>query len=120
MPENSPPRKVRCTVVGCNGTFSSVKEMVKHKVISPTHDYCSKCDEDFVDEERLLIHKIYSERHIVCPICGVEFKSERGCESHIRQVSLYPRLPSLLTFPESPHRADHRVPRLQVHLQNCQ
>lgn len=89
MSKKAPPGKVACTVLGCNFVFNSVNEMIKHKVTSPSHDYCSKCDEDFVDEERLLIHKIKSDLHIACPVCGLEFKSERGSKAHIQQVSRY-------------------------------
>jgi hypothetical protein len=89
MSENVHPTKVSCTVVGCKALFNSVKDMKKHKVISPDHDYCSKCDEDFEDEERFLLHKIKSDRHIACVVCGVEFRSEGGCNAHIQQVSRY-------------------------------
>lgn len=94
MSENVHPTKVSCTVVGCKALFNSVKDMKKHKVISPDHDYCSKCDEDFEDEERFLLHKIKSDRHIACVVCGVEFRSEGGCNAHIQQVSCCPDLTS--------------------------
>lgn len=91
MSQKAPPGpgKVPCTVLGCSFSFNSVNEMIKHKVTSPSHDYCSKCDQDFEDEERLLIHKIKSDLHIACPVCGLEFKSEGGCKAHIQQVSRY-------------------------------
>lgn len=82
-----PGSKVPCSYIGCNLTFNSVQEMIKHKLISPDHDYCAKCDEDFEDEERLLLHKVKTPRHKVCCICGVDFKSEVGRDHHIRQVS---------------------------------
>lgn len=84
------PSKVRCTYFGCVRTFDSVRDMKRHKILEPDHEYCKACDEDFEDEERLLVHKIKSNKHIVCPICGVDFRSEGGRDGHIRQVSLSP------------------------------
>ncbi|KKK18335.1 hypothetical protein AOCH_005959 [Aspergillus ochraceoroseus] len=69
----------------CTRYFNSTKEMTRHKIFDPEHEYCPKCDEDFQTEEQLLIHKIKSNKHIVCPVCGHEFGSEGGRDSHIRQ-----------------------------------
>jgi hypothetical protein len=79
---------VWCTYPECDLTFTTEKQMKKHKVLDPDHNYCRRCDEDFDDELGLHLHKARSSRHIVCVLCGDEFKSEGGRDIHTAQVSL--------------------------------
>ena len=77
--------KYPCTFKGCHFRFSDRGALIKHK--DSEHDYCTKCDIDFVDDEALHVHKMNSEKHIICPICGIDFKSEPGRDRHAKQVS---------------------------------
>ncbi|PWY90299.1 hypothetical protein BO94DRAFT_623106 [Aspergillus sclerotioniger CBS 115572] len=83
MSAASSSTRVQCTYKDCKRHFISHPAMNQHKLID--HDYCSRCDEDFIDEECLLLHKIKSDKHIVCAFCGREFRSEGGRDAHIRQ-----------------------------------
>ncbi|KAL8822420.1 MAG: hypothetical protein Q9191_006847, partial [Dirinaria sp. TL-2023a] len=76
--------KYPCTFKGCRFRFPNRGALVKHK--DSEHDYCTKCDLDFVDDEALHVHKMNSEKHIICPICGIDFKSEPGRDRHAKQM----------------------------------
>lgn len=54
---------VRCGFSGCNRFFSSEKELVRHKVRDPDHEYCPRCNLDFDTEEEMFIHLITSPKH---------------------------------------------------------
>lgn len=81
------PSRVACSYKDCKGVFGTESDMIAHKVHSPEHWYCKKCNLDTDCEETLLAHKILSPRHIVCPTCGMEFKSDGGRNIHVAQVS---------------------------------
>lgn len=91
------PRRVKCTYASCKLWFRDEKEMIKHKVNEPAHEYCKRCRMDFEDDEDLLVHKILSTNHIACQYCGLDFKSVGGMDSHVRQVS-FPGTFSVLHF----------------------
>lgn len=106
---------VECTYSDCGKHFAMEKEMKKHKVVDPAHDYCKKCDVDCADWEALVQHKIDamspwlegkmteyvknaprdeigevkipSPKHIVCEFCGIDFRSFGGRKMHRSQVS---------------------------------
>lgn len=48
---------VSCTFKECTETFTSAKEMKKHKKHSDEHEYCHLCDIDFDEWETAIIHK---------------------------------------------------------------
>ncbi|KGM92746.1 uncharacterized protein PADG_11204 [Paracoccidioides brasiliensis Pb18] len=77
--------KFKCTFNMCNRSFDTQKQVRKHKMESPDHEYCTRCDLDFEGEKELLAHKLESNRHIVCPVCGEEFKSDGGKNTHFAQ-----------------------------------
>lgn len=76
--------------------------MKNHKIETPEHYYCKKCDVDCDDWDELLQHKVdmmapfiegrkrvrdEKPRHIVCEFCGENFKSFDGRKLHRTQVS---------------------------------
>ncbi|KAK6520524.1 hypothetical protein TWF506_000776 [Arthrobotrys conoides] len=65
--------------------FKSHAELVKHK-IQAEHQYCKKCDQEFVDRDGLEIHILRSNRHITCFVCVKEFRSESGLQFHTQQA----------------------------------
>ena len=75
-----------CTFESCHAKFSSIEAMKEHKRHSPQHEYCSLCNEDFVNWVALLRHKIDSDRHITCPVCSMDFATENAQQYHIEQV----------------------------------
>ena len=107
MPEGDKDTKAevsfRCTYPECGLHFETIKEMKRHKVNEPNHNYCKKCDVDCADWEGLTQHKVNamqpflegrmrhntdaSPMHIACEFCGQDFKSFGGRELHRKQVS---------------------------------
>ncbi|OAT06586.1 hypothetical protein BDBG_02773 [Blastomyces gilchristii SLH14081] len=83
-PTEITPRIV-CTFENCNRTFTTEKELRKHKIEFTDHEYCARCNLDFEDERELFAHKLESNKHIACPSCGEEFKSEGGKNTHFAQ-----------------------------------
>lgn len=71
--------------------FENEKEMKNHKRYSGEHDYCYKCNEDFVSYEKYMYHKITNPKahNKACRVCGEEFKSASGLKLHIELVSVY-------------------------------
>lgn len=96
-------KQFECTYAGCQKRFDTIKEMKRHKVNEPEHNFCKKCDVDCDDWEALTQHKVdamtpwlegsmrhhkeESPNHIVCEWCGMDFKSFGGRKIHIAQVS---------------------------------
>ncbi|OJD14207.1 hypothetical protein AJ78_05421 [Emergomyces pasteurianus Ep9510] len=77
--------RIVCTFDNCSRTFTTQRELRKHKIQFIDHEYCARCDLDFDDERELFAHKLESNSHIVCPCCGEEFKSEGGKNTHFAQ-----------------------------------
>ncbi|KAK2745419.1 hypothetical protein FQN57_003762 [Myotisia sp. PD_48] len=81
------PKAFPCTFAECMKSFTSIRELIKHKTLDPEHVYCRRCDADFTDDAALLIHKLSaSTKHIACYVCGQDFKSEGGRDSHLTQL----------------------------------
>ena len=94
---------VQCTYPDCTKYFETEKEMKRHKLDEPEHNYCKKCDVDCKDWEHLTQHKVEamlpwldgrmkhnhdeSPMHIVCEFCGIDFKSFGGRKKHRETVS---------------------------------
>ena len=88
--------KVECTYGNCSKRFNTVKEMKRHKLDEPEHNYCKKCDVDCECWEDLTLHKVEAMLpwlsgkantdeapiHIVCEFCGEDFKSFGGRKRH--------------------------------------
>jgi len=92
---------VNCTYSDCDKRFKTEKDMKRHKLHAPEHDYCKKCDVDCEDWADLTQHKatmmaeyIYdrnrdedeSPKHITCEFCGEDFKSFGGRKAHRTQM----------------------------------
>lgn len=108
--ELTPLKRFECTYDGCAKSFDTEKEMKRHKLDAPEHDYCKKCGVDCKDWDDLTQHKVdkmapflegkkrnsgESPAHIVCEFCGEDFKSFGGRERHRKQVSRYRRCSAL-------------------------
>ena len=78
--------RVKCTYADCMKTFPTEKDMRRHKINAPEHEYCNRCNTDCEDFKHLLRHKAISRRHIACAICGEDFRSAGGREIHVQQV----------------------------------
>ncbi|KAI9816910.1 MAG: hypothetical protein M1827_001555 [Pycnora praestabilis] len=82
-PEPAPVQTIlECTFTDCSASFDSADDLKRHKINTPEHEYCKKCNEDFKDDEAFLLHKVKSPKHICCPICSDDFKSEGGRDRH--------------------------------------
>ncbi|KAK4553939.1 hypothetical protein LTR86_009115 [Recurvomyces mirabilis] len=94
-------KRVQCTYPDCIAEFDDQAAMKKHKKHDPDHDYCKKCDIDFVDFEAFTQHKVsmmdafqrnkYREKderpvHITCEFCGEDFESFGGRRLHRQQM----------------------------------
>ncbi|KAM3422854.1 hypothetical protein BST61_g336 [Cercospora zeina] len=92
---------IACTYADCLHRFPSRKQMVEHKIASPKHYYCKKCDVDCDDWEEHLKHKVdmmapfiegrkkvrdEKPRHITCEFCSEDFKSFDGRKAHRTQL----------------------------------
>ncbi|GIZ46525.1 hypothetical protein CKM354_000965100 [Cercospora kikuchii] len=101
--EDTPRRErgIACTYADCQHRFNSRQEMKNHKIETPEHYYCKKCDVDCDDWDELLQHKVdmmapfiegrkrvrdEKPRHIVCEFCGENFKSFDGRKLHRTQM----------------------------------
>ncbi|GAB7357845.1 hypothetical protein MBLNU230_g0016t1 [Neophaeotheca triangularis] len=102
MPPHLQPlagKKFVCTYDECPKAFDTLKEMKQHKFNHPDHNYCKKCNMDFISWDELTQHKVDmmapflegnfeesfkkdSPVHIVCEFCGEEFKTFGGREIH--------------------------------------
>ncbi|RMY89353.1 hypothetical protein D0862_10231 [Hortaea werneckii] len=91
---------VKCTYPTCEKTFDCQKDMKRHKLSNPDHDYCNKCDVDCDSYDDLTQHKVSmmaefwadkdrkagdSPAHITCEFCGMDFKSFGGRKKHREQ-----------------------------------
>ncbi|GAB1743090.1 hypothetical protein NU219Hw_g8946t1 [Hortaea werneckii] len=91
---------VKCTYPTCEKTFDCQKDMKRHKLSDPDHDYCKKCDVDCDSYDDLTQHKVSmmaefwadkdrkpgdSPAHITCEFCGMDFKSFGGRRKHREQ-----------------------------------
>jgi hypothetical protein len=85
-----PSGRFPCTYPDCDASFLTEKDMRNHKKVSPEHDYCDKCKEDFPSHEDLANHKAFRPdvHGKACRVCGEEFKSTSGLKRHIELVSL--------------------------------
>ncbi|KAF2216344.1 hypothetical protein CERZMDRAFT_81472 [Cercospora zeae-maydis SCOH1-5] len=94
-------RGIACTYAKCQHRFAGRKQMVEHKIESPEHYYCKKCDVDCDDWEEHLKHKVdmmapfiegrkkvrdEKPRHITCEFCSEDFKSFDGRKAHRTQI----------------------------------
>lgn len=86
MATPDPLKLYKCTYEDCSASFSSVKDMKRHKKYSDEHDYCHKCDEDFQSVDDLSQHKAWrpDQHGKACRICGEEFKTTSGLRRHIQ------------------------------------
>ncbi|ORY13178.1 hypothetical protein BCR34DRAFT_600102 [Clohesyomyces aquaticus] len=89
-------RRVKCTYNDCQASFDTEKEMKRHKRHAQEHDYCPKCDEDFLSYDEYALHKAFrpNEHGKACRICGEEYKTESALKRHI----------------ELNHRVDQKLP----------
>ncbi|KAI6881175.1 hypothetical protein KC360_g6803 [Hortaea werneckii] len=91
---------IKCTYPTCEKTFDCQKDMKRHKLSDPDHDYCKKCDVDCDSYDDLTQHKVSmmaefwadkdrkpgdSPAHITCEFCGMDFKSFGGRKKHREQ-----------------------------------
>ncbi|KAI7707457.1 hypothetical protein KC353_g11625 [Hortaea werneckii] len=91
---------VKCTYPTCEKTFDCQKDMKRHKLYDPDHDYCKRCDVDCDSYDDLTQHKVSmmadfwadkdrkpgdSPAHITCEFCGMDFKSFGGRRKHREQ-----------------------------------
>ncbi|KAL9624086.1 MAG: hypothetical protein Q9160_001608 [Pyrenula sp. 1 TL-2023] len=72
--------EISCTFTDCIRRFSSEKEMIRHKVDDPDHEYCKRCKLDFDTEEEMFMHVITSPRHELACV---------GCRCIFARASLY-------------------------------
>lgn len=123
--------EIKCTYADCNKHFHTEKEMIRHKLSEPEHNYCKKCDVDCTSWDDLTQHKVSlmagfwndkvaresgaSPKHITCEFCGEDFKSFGGrkkhrSQNHVADQSLYcpaPRERCGCLFTKASHLIQH-------------
>lgn len=83
-----PLRKIKCSYEKCFQSFETESAMKRHKLHAAEHDYCHKCDADFLNWQEFAYHKITApdKHNQACRVCGDEFKSRSGLKRHIELV----------------------------------
>ncbi|KAF9472214.1 hypothetical protein BDN70DRAFT_818979 [Pholiota conissans] len=71
---------------GCERQFGNKRDLNKHLLASPKHNWCFDCSRDFASENSLSQHQnslAHKNRNFKCPNCERDFKLMSGLVQHL-------------------------------------